>query len=160
MSFLGKLVFVVRYSLSFVRSSLIYVRFMFLTSFILYILKRGTGGPTVVHGEATEALLDTYGPERRPVAEANTQLSVSNWKEALRFPQALGLDPFAADVAVSMASSMPAWLLPDGAPLLPLSSPSRLCCRGPAPWLCCLLGRRCLLSRTPPQICACVRACV
>ena len=42
--------------------------------------------------------------ERRPVAEANTALSVSNWHEAIRVPQALGLDPRAANLVSSIAS--------------------------------------------------------
>eukprot|EP00884_Botryococcus_braunii_P000479 jgi/Botrbrau1/10431/Bobra.0133s0038.1 len=68
----------------------------------------------VVQGRAGRSLLETYGAERRPVAEANTRLSLANWREALRIPQAMGLDPMAADVAVSLASSLPSFLLPSG----------------------------------------------
>ena len=49
--------------------------------------------------------------ERKPVALANTALSVSNWKEAIRVPQALGLDPNAANIASSVAAVAP---LPHG----------------------------------------------
>ena len=38
------------------------------------------------------------------MAEANTALSVANWREAIRVPQALGLDPWAAGLASQLAS--------------------------------------------------------
>jgi 2-polyprenyl-6-methoxyphenol hydroxylase-like FAD-dependent oxidoreductase len=50
----------------------------------------------VLQGAASEQLLASYQDERRPVAEANTALSVANWNEAVKVPQALGLDPRAA----------------------------------------------------------------
>ncbi|KAF6263709.1 FAD binding domain-containing protein [Scenedesmus sp. NREL 46B-D3] len=53
------------------------------------------------------ALLSTYPTERRPVAQANAALSVSNWHEAVRVPQALGLDPQAAGLASRLASAAP-----------------------------------------------------
>ena len=42
--------------------------------------------------------------ERKPIAEANTALSVANWLEAIRVPQALGLDPRAANLVSQIAS--------------------------------------------------------
>jgi 2-polyprenyl-6-methoxyphenol hydroxylase-like FAD-dependent oxidoreductase len=50
----------------------------------------------VLQGAAGEGLLRSYQAERRPVAEANTALSVANWNEAVKVPSALGLDPRAA----------------------------------------------------------------
>mmetsp|Transcript_35257 Transcript_35257/g.83598 ORF Transcript_35257/g.83598 Transcript_35257/m.83598 type:complete len:588 (+) Transcript_35257:1131-2894(+) len=57
-------------------------------------------------GAASEELLETYGGERRPVAEANTLLSVSNYEDALRVPRALGLDPRAANLASAVISPL------------------------------------------------------
>lgn len=42
--------------------------------------------------------------ERLPVAAANAALSESNWKEAVRVPSMLGLDPRAADLLSSVAN--------------------------------------------------------
>jgi hypothetical protein len=50
----------------------------------------------VLQGSAAQQLLGSYQAERRPVAEANTALSVANWNEAVKVPSALGLDPRAA----------------------------------------------------------------
>eukprot|EP00879_Flechtneria_rotunda_P014527 GHRR01015181.1.p1 GENE.GHRR01015181.1~~GHRR01015181.1.p1 ORF type:complete len:482 (+),score=184.32 GHRR01015181.1:329-1774(+) len=61
----------------------------------------------VIHGTADHKLLATYHQERRPIAQANTSLSVSNWIEAIRIPQALGLDPRAASIVNSMVSAAP-----------------------------------------------------
>lgn len=47
----------------------------------------------VVHGAVPASLLRSYETERRPVALANTALSVANWHQAVRVPVALGLDP-------------------------------------------------------------------
>ncbi len=60
----------------------------------------------VLHGSATAQLLHSYKAERRPVAAANTALSVANWLEALRVPAALGLDARAANV-LHAALSLP-----------------------------------------------------
>lgn len=71
----------------------------------------------VLSGRADPALLSSYQPERKPVAQANAALSVSNWQEAIRVPQALGLDPCAASLVNSMVAHAPlpapvaAWLL-------------------------------------------------
>jgi hypothetical protein len=73
------------------------------------------GGPcAVLQGKAHASLLGTYEPERRAVALANTALSVSNWEQALKVPQALGLDPRAAALLQAAVSSAPASLLPKG----------------------------------------------
>jgi hypothetical protein len=57
----------------------------------------------VIKGLAAPSLLESYQAERRPVALANTALSVANWREATRVPEALGLHPAAA-AALSSAS--------------------------------------------------------
>ena len=38
----------------------------------------------VVQGHAPRQLLRSYEAERRPVAQANTALSVANWREAMK----------------------------------------------------------------------------
>jgi hypothetical protein len=71
----------------------------------------------VLTDRADPTLLSTYQPERRPVAQANATLSVNNWREAIRVPQALGLDPGAASLVNKVVSSAPlpapvaSWLL-------------------------------------------------
>lgn len=59
----------------------------------------------VLRGTAEPSLLDTYESERRPVAEANTALSITNWGEALRVPSALGLHPRAAALLSDAAAA-------------------------------------------------------
>jgi hypothetical protein len=59
----------------------------------------------VLQGTAGEQLLASYQSERRPVAEANTALSVANWNEAVKVPQALGLDPRAATLLNQVVNS-------------------------------------------------------
>lgn len=61
----------------------------------------------VLSGTASHSLLHTYQLERQPVAAANTQLSVNNWREALRVPQALGLDPQAAALVNQLVTAAP-----------------------------------------------------
>lgn len=61
----------------------------------------------VLSGKAAGQLLSSYHTERRPVAAANSALSVNNWHEALRVPQALGLDPRAAKLVNDMVSAAP-----------------------------------------------------
>eukprot|EP00878_Enallax_costatus_P040428 GHUV01046658.1.p1 GENE.GHUV01046658.1~~GHUV01046658.1.p1 ORF type:complete len:242 (-),score=74.61 GHUV01046658.1:239-964(-) len=56
---------------------------------------------------ASHSLIDSYQPERQPVAKANTNLSISNWQEAIRVPQALGLDPQAASLVNQLVSGAP-----------------------------------------------------
>lgn len=71
----------------------------------------------VLTGRADPALLSTYQPERKPVAQANADLSVNNWHEAIRVPQALGLDPAAAGLVNKVVTNAPlpagvaSWLL-------------------------------------------------
>jgi len=66
-------------------------------------------------GRAGPGLLATYEAERRPVALANTALSVANFRDAVRVPAALGLDPRAANLLHAAVTSWPASLLPSGA---------------------------------------------
>ncbi len=80
----------------------------------------------VIKGRADGKLLQSYGAERRPIAQANADLSVANFQDAIKIPQALGLDPRAANFLHSTISSIPAALVPAGAychvpsgPLLP-----------------------------------------
>lgn len=47
----------------------------------------------VLKGVASHALLGSYESERKPIAKANTALSVENFKAAMSIPAALGLDP-------------------------------------------------------------------
>ena len=54
-------------------------------------------------GLAGEALLDSYCAERRPVGQANADLSVRNFQETLRVARALGLDPGLAGSAARAA---------------------------------------------------------
>lgn len=68
----------------------------------------------MIKGEAGESLLESFQAERKAIAVANTELSVSNWKEALKVPRALGLDPAAANVLHSAVTSRPASMLPSG----------------------------------------------
>ncbi len=67
----------------------------------------------VVNGLSQPQLLASYQAERQPVAQANTDLSVANWYEALKVPQVLGLDPRAANLLYSTAKLLPEgqWLL-------------------------------------------------
>lgn len=71
----------------------------------------------VLTDRADPALLATYQPERKPVAQANADLSVNNWHEAIRVPQALGLDPGAASLVNKVVTNVPlpapmaSWLL-------------------------------------------------
>ncbi|CAL8460671.1 g201 [Coccomyxa elongata] len=68
----------------------------------------------VIKRETGEDLLESFEAERKAIAVANTELSVSNWKEALKVPRALGLDPAAANVLHSAVTSRPASMLPSG----------------------------------------------
>ncbi len=55
----------------------------------------------------------SYEAERKPVATANTALSVENWKQATSVPAALGLSTSAAS-AVQQAATAAARVLPHG----------------------------------------------
>lgn len=65
----------------------------------------------VITGALPEGLLASYEAERRPVALANTALSVRNWREAVRVPAALGLHPAAANLLseAAAAGGRPGW---------------------------------------------------
>jgi hypothetical protein len=67
-------------------------------------------------GEARQGLLDSYEAERRPVAAANTALSVANFHESLAVPRALGLDPRAASALQAALTSPLTAALPPGQP--------------------------------------------
>ncbi|KAK9800880.1 hypothetical protein WJX73_005015 [Symbiochloris irregularis] len=68
----------------------------------------------VLRGKAGPQLLSSYEAERRPVAQANTNLSVTNWHEAMAVPRALGLDPAAASYLQAVVASGPVSMLPRG----------------------------------------------
>ena len=72
------------------------------------------GAATPGAGRAGRGLLATYEAERRPIALANTALSVANFRDAVRVPAALGLDPRAANLLHAAVTSWPASLLPPG----------------------------------------------
>lgn len=65
-------------------------------------------------GISSLQLLDSYQAERRPVAQANTDLSVANWHEAVKVPRILGLDPRAANLLNAVVGSKAMSLLPSG----------------------------------------------
>ena len=79
----------------------------------------------MLQGRADSSLLGSYERERKPVALANTALSVSNWQQALKVPAALGLDSRAAKLLQAAVASRPASLLPPG--------PSPVCKANPSP---------------------------
>ena len=68
----------------------------------------------VIRGRAGDQLVQSYGAERKPIAQANADLSVANFQDAVKIPQALGLDPRAANFLHSTISSIPAALVPAG----------------------------------------------
>ncbi|KAL0022974.1 hypothetical protein WJX79_000687 [Trebouxia sp. C0005] len=68
----------------------------------------------VLNNTASPKLLDSYQAERKPVAQANTDLSVANWHEAVKVPKVLGLDPRAANLLNAVVGSGPMSLLPKG----------------------------------------------
>ena len=59
----------------------------------------------VVRGKAPDTLLDTYAPERRPVAEANMRTSVANFHEALHVAKVMGLDYGTANAFADVLAS-------------------------------------------------------
>jgi 2-polyprenyl-6-methoxyphenol hydroxylase-like FAD-dependent oxidoreductase len=61
----------------------------------------------VVKGMAPPELLDTYGVERRPVADANMRLSVANFHEALGVARVMGLDYGMANSFSDIMASKP-----------------------------------------------------
>ena len=57
-------------------------------------------------------LLRTYEAERKPIAEANSALSMYNFDSAMRIPSALGLSPKAANAVSKLLAKSPASILP------------------------------------------------
>ena len=81
----------------------------------------------VLKGTASQRLLASYQAERKPVAQANTDLSVANWHEAMKVPKVLGLDPRAANFLNAAVASGPVSLLPSGTGFFgqPLVNPTK-----------------------------------
>ena len=69
------------------------------------------------------------------MALANTTLSVANFRDAVRVPAALGLDPRAANLLHAAVTSWPASLLPPGAHSHP-NSARGWCCFVSHQWAC------------------------
>lgn len=61
----------------------------------------------VVNGGAGRLLLKSYDAERRPVAQANTKLSLENYEKSCTSARLLGVDPVLAKLAVSSVSAIP-----------------------------------------------------
>lgn len=85
----------------------------------------------VLNNTASPKLLDSYQVERKPVAQANTALSVANWHEAVKVPKVLGLDPRAANLLNAVVSSGPMSLLPKGEQMSTSCTPAMLKCQLP-----------------------------
>lgn len=66
----------------------------------------------VLNNSAPSALLDTYGAERRPVADANMRTSVKNFHEALAVARVMGLDYSMANTFSDILSSKALSYLP------------------------------------------------
>ena len=67
----------------------------------------------VLHGGASEKLLDSYGAERQPVADSNMRLSVANFHEALEVARVMGLDYSIANTFSDILSSKMVSVLPE-----------------------------------------------
>lgn len=66
----------------------------------------------VIRGRAGSGLLDTYGDERKPVAEANSRVSVANHWKMREVTTALGLDEGKLPALARLRASAPARALP------------------------------------------------
>ncbi|KAH7616498.1 putative polyketide hydroxylase [Nannochloris sp. 'desiccata'] len=66
----------------------------------------------VLNNSASPALLDTYGAERQPVADANMRTSVKNFHEALAVARVMGLDYSMANTFSDILSSKALSYLP------------------------------------------------
>ncbi len=66
----------------------------------------------VIKGRAGPGLLDTYGDERKPVAETNCRVSVSNHRKMRQVTAALGLDEDQLPTMARLRASAPARMLP------------------------------------------------
>jgi 2-polyprenyl-6-methoxyphenol hydroxylase-like FAD-dependent oxidoreductase len=67
----------------------------------------------VLNNSAPSALLDTYGAERQPVADANMRTSVKNFHEALSVARVMGLDYSMANTFSDILSSKALSYLPE-----------------------------------------------
>lgn len=61
----------------------------------------------VVHGSSSPLLLQGYSRERRAVAQANTDLSMANYKKSITSARLLGVDPVLAKAALASVSLLP-----------------------------------------------------
>ncbi|MDW3682497.1 FAD-dependent monooxygenase [Cupriavidus sp. CV2] len=66
----------------------------------------------VMQGKAAPGLLDTYGDERKPVAETNSRVSVANHQKMGQVTAALGLDEAGLPTLARLRASAPARVLP------------------------------------------------
>lgn len=66
----------------------------------------------VMQGKAAPGLLDTYGAERKPVAETNSRVSVANHQKMGQVTAALGLDEAGLPTLARLRASAPARVLP------------------------------------------------
>ncbi|EHP42451.1 PheA/TfdB family FAD-binding monooxygenase [Cupriavidus basilensis OR16] len=66
----------------------------------------------VMNGKAGKGLLGTYGDERKPVAEANSRVSVANHQKMGQVTAALGLDEAGLPKLARLRASAPARVLP------------------------------------------------
>jgi 2-polyprenyl-6-methoxyphenol hydroxylase-like FAD-dependent oxidoreductase len=66
----------------------------------------------VINNAASSKLLDTYGAERQPVADANMRTSVKNFHEALAVARVMGLDYSVANTFSEVLSSKALSYLP------------------------------------------------
>lgn len=87
----------------------------------------------VLKGTASPTLLASYQAERKPVAQANTDLSVANWHEAVKVPKVLGLDPRAANLLNAAVASGPISLLPSGELIAMVALQPMCCVQNPLP---------------------------
>ncbi|MCL7033717.1 hypothetical protein MKW94_010360 [Papaver nudicaule] len=68
----------------------------------------------IVKGISPSSLLQTYGTERKPVALSNTELSIKNFRAAMKVPAALGIDPAVANSVQRIINSGFSSILPTG----------------------------------------------
>jgi 2-polyprenyl-6-methoxyphenol hydroxylase-like FAD-dependent oxidoreductase len=68
---------------------------------------------TVLNNASSSQLLDTYGAERQPVADANMRTSVKNFHEALAVARVMGLDYSVANTFSDILSSKALSYLPE-----------------------------------------------
>lgn len=66
----------------------------------------------LLKGVASPTIIQTYETERRPIAIANTLLSVKNFQAAMSIPAALGLDPTVANAVHRVINNSLGSILP------------------------------------------------